>query len=210
MKGIQPVATFVMATLLLAACDLSAGPPASTGLPPVESGQTPRAETVGPLTAGPAINLASLVVSPDAAPLGMHHDETGSGRDALTMLIISGREAEFAALEGFVDARWTKFSGDAGALVSLAMAFEDSLTGDLAFHRFESELRSEDGYGFGAMGRAGLGFEGRCDTGANPALDGLIETICIWRERTLILFAGGPLPPDDLGAIAAEMDARLR
>jgi hypothetical protein len=156
-----------------------------------------------------AIDLASIVVPPDAAPVGLHHDETGAGREALTMLIVSGREAEFAAVDGFVDARWTTFSGDPGALLSLAMAFEDSLTGDVAYHLFAGELSSEDGYGFGDLELADLGFEGTCDTGGNPELDGLVETICIWRGASFVMIAGGSLPPADLKAIAAAMDARL-
>jgi hypothetical protein len=164
--------------------------------------------TAAPTQPTHPIDLDAIVVSPTASPLGMHHDETGAGPTALTMLIISGRQAEFANLSGFVDGRWTTFSGDAGALLSLAIAFDDGLSGDLAYHRFVHELRSEAGYGFGDVDRADLGFEGVCDTGPNPALDGLIETICIWRAHTLVLIAGGPIPPDALLGIAAEMDVR--
>jgi hypothetical protein len=171
----------------------------------VAEGMDARADAVSQAS----IDLASIIVAPEAAPPGMDHDESGAGRDALTMLIISGREAEFAALAGFVDARWTTFSGDTGALLSLAMAFDDSLTGDVAYHRFVGELSDADGYGFGSLDLAALGFEGVCDTGANPALDGLIETICIWRSGPFVLIAGGPMPPAALEAIAADMDARL-
>lgn len=198
MKTIGRSAALVIAGLVLGACELSARPDASPVLSVAEPSPSSR-----------AVDLASLVVSPDAPPLGMQHDASGAGRDALTMLIISGREAEFAALDGFVDARWTTFSGDAGALLSLAMAFDDGPTGDLAYHQFAKELRAEEGYGFGDMEPTELGFESRCGTGANPALGGLVETICIWREGPLILIAGGPLPPDALKAIAAEMDARM-
>lgn len=196
--------------LVIGGCDTSARPGASPGQLPGDVSPSPGVAIAGPASAAPAPDLASIIVAPEAAPLGMHHDETGAGRDALTMLIISGHEAEFAALDGFVDARWTTFSGDAGALLSLAMAFEGGLTGDVAYHRFGKELHDDDGYGFGEMERTYLGFEGRCGTGANPALDGLVETICIWREGPLILIAGGPLPSEDLKAIAADMDARLR
>jgi hypothetical protein len=201
MSGNRLAPAVVAAIMLVAACDVAE--PSSSTAPP-----TAGPPTAGPPTAQPAIDLASIIVSPEAAPLGMRHDESGSGRDALTMLIISGREAEFAALSGFVDARWTTFSGDAGALLSLAMVFEDGLSGDVAFHQFQKEVSGDDGYGFAAMEPAGLGFEGTCGTGANPALDGLIETICLWRDGSLILIAGGPLPPADLKAIAAAMDAR--
>jgi len=201
-------ATLVAAMLLLAACESApvvgpTGQPIDATSPPARAGSAP------PSTEQPTIDLASIIVAPEAPPAGMQHDESGSGRDALTMLIISGRGAEFDALDGFVDARWATFSGDAGALLSLAMAFNDSLTGDVAFHRFARELSDDDGYGFGTLDRAALGFEGVCDTGANPAHDGLIETICIWREGSLVLIAGGPMPPDDLKAIADAMDARL-
>ena len=205
--NIRVAATRVAAMLLLAACDVAAivGP---TVQPIDATSPTARPATAPPSTEKPAIDLASIIVAPEAPPTGMQHDESGSGRDALTMLIISGRGAEFDALDGFVDARWATFSGNAGALLSLAMAFDDSLTGDLAYHRFVRELSDDDGYGFGTLDRAALGFEGVCDTGANPAHEGLVETICIWREGSLVLIAGGPMPPDQLKAIAVAMDAR--
>jgi hypothetical protein len=209
MNGIGHVAALVAVILALAACDLSERPAATSVQPTAAITATSHPETAAPMSAAPPIDLASIIVSPEAPPPGMHHDETGLGRDALTMLIISGREAEFAALNGFVDARWTTFSGDAGALLSLAMAFEEGIVGDVTYHEFVNELRSEEGYGFGDVERVALGFEGICDTGANPAHDGLVETICIWREANLILIAGGPMPPAALKAIAADMDARL-
>jgi hypothetical protein len=107
----------VAAILLLAACDV-AEPVSSTAQP---TGGPP---TAGPPTAQPAIDLASIIVSAEAAPLGMHHDESGSGLDALTMLIISP-ESEFAALDGLLtpDGRRSRRSWRAA---SLAMVFEDS------------------------------------------------------------------------------------
>jgi hypothetical protein len=69
-------------------------------------------------------------------------------------------------------------------------------------------LQSPEAYGFGAGEPAGLGDEGVCDASPNPYVDGLVESICLWRNGTLVLIVGGPMAMTDIRAVAASMDTR--
>jgi hypothetical protein len=136
-------------------------------------------------------DVASLVAkhadeSVGDTPAGLNHDYTVSGAETLTMVVISGRQAEFAALPGFVDGLATAFSGSDGALLTAGLAFHDSILADLAAHTYQNELASTEGYGFGEGQRNEIAFESVCDTGPNPALDGLVESICIWHTGRVV------------------------
>jgi hypothetical protein len=157
-------------------------------------------------TPGSSYDLAEIVISPSDPPAGMSHDETGEGDSVLTSAVISGRAAEFLALPGFHDGRLTRFSGKSGALLSLGLAFETPQNAAVAYDLFLDELQSEVGYGFGPGHDAGLGDEGTCDEGTNRALDGLQESICLWREGALVLIAGGPIEPGRLYKFAEAMN----
>jgi hypothetical protein len=193
-----------------AACD-TGGTSSPTAAPPVA------APTAAPATAGASppppssraeIDLAGIIVSPAESPLGMHHDETVAGPPTLTLVIVSGSDERFANMDGFRDGLATTFSGSQGALLSLVLAFEPSLAGDIAYHEYARELRSETGYGLEGGRVEGLGFESICGTGTNPALDGLVESICLWRDAGLVLALGGPVPLADVKRLAEEMDTR--
>jgi hypothetical protein len=136
----------------------------------------------------------------------MDHDSTGDGRAALTEVVISGRGPEFQSLPGFRDGRYTTFSGTGGALLSLALSFDTPQDAERAFDLYIDELQSDEGYGFGEGPEADLGDEGTCDEGENPALDGLEESICVWRNGSLVLMAGGPIDPPVLRALVETMD----
>jgi len=200
MHGIDRVRTARRSALacllmLVAAAACESGPHATTG------------QTQAPAST-PPIDLAAIVVSPDEPPLGMGHDAIIGGRDTLTLVVVSGRNAAFAALDGFVDGRATTFSGDAGALLSMVLVFEPSIHGDLAYHEYGKELNAATGYNFDGARVEGLGFENVCGTGTNPLLGGLVESICLWRAGGLVLAVGGPLPLADVQTIAEEMHAR--
>lgn len=157
-------------------------------------------------TPGASSDLAEIVISPTAPPEGMGFDEAVEGRAVLTHVVISGRASEFLALPGFRDGRVTKFSGLSGALLSLGLSFDTPHDAATAFDLFLDELQSKEGYGFGPGPDADLGDEGTCDEGANPGVDGLQESICLWRNGPLVLIAGGPIDPEHLRPIAEAMD----
>ena len=112
------------------------------------------------------------------------------------------------ALDGFTTGRYTEFSSESGVLLSLGPLFDTVDNAERAVDLYLDELQSEEGYGFGSGLEAGLGDEGTCDEGDNPALGGLHESICIWRSGNLVLIAGGTLESDDLHSVAEGMDAR--
>jgi hypothetical protein len=170
---------------------------------PSEQPSATAAATVSPSSTP---DLTEIVISPSGAPAGMGHDSTAEGTPVLTHVVISGRAPEFFALDGFRDARATTFSGEGGALLSLALLFDTPPNAEMALDLFLDELQSEAGYGFGSGRDAELGDEGTCDEGANPALDGLQESICLWRNGRLVLIAGGPIDPGPLWQIAKAMD----
>ncbi len=196
--------------VLTAAAIIGCGPtPSPSSRPSTASPALPMSP--GPTaTAGAAVDLSMIVFGPDDAPAGMIHDDTVTGLETATLVIVSGSDAEFEALDGFLDGRATFFSGDGGALLTLALAFDDSLNADLAAHAYQRELRRDDGYGFGAGERASFALDGICDTGANPAHNGLEESICIWHNGPVVLIVGGPQPMAQIQAIAEEINARVR
>jgi hypothetical protein len=166
----------------------------------------PSASTTSSATPSP--NLESIVIGPSDPPEGMRHDTTAEGDDALTAVVISGRDAEFLDLPGFRDGRLNSFSGEGGALLSIALAFDTSADAADALDLFLDELQSGEGYGFGAAsGDVGLGDESACQEGANPALNNLQESICIWQHGELVLIAGGPIAQEVLRPYAEAMDA---
>jgi hypothetical protein len=190
----------VALVLLLAACAGNVAVETPSELPTAAATASP---TSGP---GGSPDLAEIVISPSDPPAGMGHDETVERRSVLTSVVISGRASEFLGLPGFRDGRVTKFSGESGALLSLGLSFETPQDAAYAFDLFLDELQSEEGYGFGSGPDANLGDEGTCDEGANPALDGLQESICLWRNGSLVLIAGGPIDPEHLRPFAEAMD----
>ena len=194
---------------VLVGCGLgsaSQGPSTPSSVPTSASaGSTPSSL---PSPTPVAIDLSRIVFGPEEAPAGMALDDTITGPETLTLVVISGQDAEFEALDGFVDGRATFFSGEGGALLTLALAFDDTLAADVAMHRYQRELKGSDGYGFGLSQPADFAFEGICDTGANPAHNGLEESICIWRAGGLVLIVGGPQPRSQIEAIAEEINAR--
>jgi hypothetical protein len=184
----------VATSVLSAACGLAEPDPAA------------KTAAESPPEGAASADLDAIVRS--APPPGMSHDGTLRSTAALTQVVISGRAQEFEALDGFVDGRAASFSGDEGAFLSIALAFETADNAAAAFSEFEYELESSEGYDFGASQPAGLGDEGVCDVGPNPALDGLFESICIWQQGRLVLIAGGPIDMAQLHDLAEGMEAR--
>jgi hypothetical protein len=157
----------------------------------------------------PMPDLAGIVLAPDAPPPGISNDTVVEGTPVLTRVVISGRDAEFLALGGFAAGRYAQFSGDGGLLLSLGLVFDTVGDAEGAFDLFLDELQSDEGYGVGTGGvEAGLGEAGTCAGFDNPALGGLHENACLWRQGTLVLLAGGTLEPDAIHSIAEGMEAR--
>ena len=156
-----------------------------------------------------ALDPADIVLAPAAAPPGTSNDSVVDGRPVLTRVVISGRDAEFLALDGFAAGRYTQFSGDGGLLLSLGLVFDAAGHAERAFDLYLDELESDEGYGVGTGGvDAGLGDEGTCADFDNPALGGLHENACLWRHGTLVLLSGGTLGPDAIHSIAEGMETR--
>ena len=165
--------------------------------------------TEGSPPAAPALDPADIVLAPAAAPPGTSNDSVVEGPPVLTRVVISGREAEFLALDGFAAGRYTQFSGDGGLLLSLGLVFDTVGDAERAFDLYLDELQSDEGYGVGTGGvDAGLGDEGTCADFDNPALGGLHENACLWRQGTLVLLSGGTLEPDAIHSIAEGMEER--
>lgn len=158
--------------------------------------------------AGAAIpDAAEIALAADAAPPGMAFNGTGEATDALTAVVISGRDADFLRLAGFVDGHFRTFSGDAGAVLSLALVFDDVDHADAAFGLFLDELESDDGYGLDGGVATDWGDEGTCAAGPVPTPIGE-ETICVWRTGRVVLALGGAMDADQFGEIGAGMDRR--
>ncbi len=195
---------------VVAACGLGLAPsPTSVATAdprPVATPPPTRAASVDP-TLRP-IQPTTVVLGPNEAPPGMSHDETVTGPETLTLAIASGRDAEFSALDGFLDGRATFFSGDAGALMTAALAFENTVSADLASHSYQNELTSADGYGFTDTVRNTVAFESLCGTGPHLTFKDLTESICIWHTGPITFLVGGPIPMDDIVEIADELAAR--
>lgn len=152
-------------------------------------------------------DAGEIVLAADAAPPGMSFDGTGEGDAALTEVVISGRDAEFQALAGFADGHFRTFSGDSGAVLSLALVFDDASDAGTALSLFLDELESDDGYGLDGGAAADWGDEGVCASGAVPTPLG-DETICVWRSGPVVMALGGAMDPAQFEDIAAGMDRR--
>lgn len=90
--------------------------------------------------------------------------------------------------------------------MSLALLFDADKHAEEAFYLFHLELVSDDDYGLAGT-PATLGDGGVWGEGPVPTPLGE-ETICIWRNGTLLLAAGGALADDGIHAAAEAMDAR--
>ena len=148
-----------------------------------------------------------IVLAADAAPPGMTFNGTGEGEAALTVAVISGREADFRALPGFVGGHYRTFSGDGGAILSLALVFDDAADAGTAFDLFLDELTSDAGYGLDDTQAADWGDEGVCASGPVPTPIGE-ETICLWRGGSVVMALGGGTDVEGLSGIADGMDRR--
>lgn len=181
----------------------------AVAMPTVDAATVPEEPAEASPLAAP--DLAAIVLAPDAAPAGVHNDTVVEGTPVLTRVVISGRDLEFLGLTGFAAGRYSQFSGEGGLLLSLGLLFDTDTDAERAFDLYLDELRSDEGYGAGAGAGgvgAGLGQEGTCAEFDNPALDGLHENACLWRQGTLVLLAGGTLERDVIRSIADGMDAR--
>lgn len=161
----------------------------------------------GTIGGGQVADAGDIVPAADAAPAGMSFNGTGEGDAALTEVVISGREAEFRALAGFTDGHFRTFSGESGALLSLALVFDDASDAGTALSLFLDELESDEGYGLDGGEAADWGDEGVCATGPVPTPIGE-ETICVWRTGSVVMALGGAMDLEEFADIAAEMDDR--
>lgn len=152
-------------------------------------------------------DASDIVLAADAAPPGMSFNGTGEGESALTEVVISGRDAEFRALAGFADGHFRTFSGDSGAVLSLALVFDDASDAGTALSLFLDELESEEGYGLDGGAAADWGDEGVCASGPVPTPIG-DETICVWRSGPVVMALGGAMDPEQYADIGAGMDRR--
>ena len=151
--------------------------------------------------------LGAVLVKEETAPRGLKQDYRERGAPALTRVVISGRGAEFLALPGFLAGEFAGFSGERGVLLSLGLAFDTEANTRTAYQLYVDELESAAGYGFSTR-PAALGDEAVCGEGGNPGLGGLQESICIWRDRDLVLIIGGTLSPKATMSAAEGMDLR--
>lgn len=196
-----------LGAVLVAACSgptASSAPPGATA--PSAAPTVAPSPTVFPSTS--TVALDAIMPMNEAAQLGLNHDYTEVGDSALTFVVQSGREADFEALAGFIDGQLAGFSGGAGALLAAALAFDTAAQAQTGLDLFVDELRSPESYDLGAAEPTQLGDEGVCGSGPNPHLDGLVESICVWRNGTVVLIAGGPMAMTEIRMVAAAMDAR--
>ena len=152
-------------------------------------------------------DAGDIVLAARAAPAGMSFNGTGEGESALTEVVISGRDAEFRALAGFADGHFRTFSGESGALLSLALVFDDADDAGTALTLFLDELESDDGYGLDGGESSDWGDEGVCASGPVPTPIGE-ETICVWRTGPVVMALGGAMDLEEFEDIAAGMDDR--
>ena len=200
-----------LAAIVLMGCQAAGpsvvpGPTESPGPAPTSS-PMPVPPTAAAARTNAPIDLTVLAYGPEDAPPGMAHDETITGRDALTLVVVSG-DGKFESLDGFVDGRASLFSGEAGALLTAALAFEDAISADFASHHYQGELTRPDGYGFTDIERNTVAFESMCGTGPHPHFEDLIENICIWHTGPITFLVGGPIPMADVLAIAEDLAER--
>lgn len=161
----------------------------------------------GAIEGGAPPDPGEIVLAANAAPPGMAFNGTGEGHDALTVVVLSGRQAEFLALPGFAVGHYRTFSGDAGAVLSLALVFDDAEDAATAYDLYLDELQSGEGYGLDDAQAADWGDEGVCASGPVPTPIGE-ETICLWQADSVVMALGGAMDPDQFEDIAAGMDRR--
>lgn len=152
-------------------------------------------------------DAGDIVLAADAAPAGMSFNGTGEEESALTSVVISGRDAEFRALAGFVDGHFRTFSGESGALLSLALVFDDPGDAGSALTLYLDELESDEGYGLDGGEATDWGDEGVCASGPVPTPIGE-ETICVWRTDSVVMALGGAMDLEAFQDVAAGMDDR--
>lgn len=143
--------------------------------------------------------------------------DEGGGRAVLEQLpLFPDTASQLQATPGFVGGRWSRFAGSAsdfeasrGFILTWVVEYDSEANAKSAVAILLNELQSDDHYGWGLGGDAGLGDEGTCLDGENPQMGGLPETICVWRRAQLVMVVGGgnnnetPIESD-----AAAMDAR--
>ena len=161
----------------------------------------------GTIGGGDVPDAGEIALAADAAPPGMSFNGTGEEESALTAVVISGRDAEFRALGGFADGHFRTFSGESGALLSLALVFDDASDAGTALTLFLDELESDDGYGLDGGEATDWGDEGVCATGPVPTPLGE-ETICVWRTGPVVMALGGAMDLEQFEDVAAGMDGR--
>lgn len=188
---------------LLAACG-GAVPSATSSEVPTVSERS----TVHPSPAASPIDLAAVLFSSDAPPSGMTPDGGRDGQVLNRLPLSQDRSAALQAQPGFVSGSYSTFSGPAGFLLTWAAQYasDDQAAGALSI--VLDEMQSDDGYGWGLGDDAGLGDEGTCLEGDNPQEGGLHETICAWRNGSLVLVVGGDSTETPIPSLAEDMDSR--
>jgi hypothetical protein len=167
--------------------------------------------TGSPRDLGPPLSVMDIVVSPGTAPEGLTRDSVGSGRDTLAYPLLSDQSRALVmanAQSRFVEGGYATFSGEAGALLSLAMRFDSAAGAERVVDILVAELESAAGYGLPpgspiALGDGGLRYEGDV-----AALGGLHEIIFVWRRGEVVLIAGGPMAAEELENVAESMNER--
>ena len=216
--------TLAALAVVLVSCSAASSPDPATGSPAATQPparpspsvtELPTAHTDGPARTSPVVTAADLmeiVVQPSAPPAGLRHDDTGVGTVALSSQLYSERALGLVAERvqpAFVAGRYSTFSGEAGALLSLALLFASSDAATAAYEIYADELEAEEGYGLGPGSDAQLGDGGLRYEGEVERLGGLHEIIYLWRNGPLLLVAGGPLDDATLRAVADGIDARV-
>jgi hypothetical protein len=154
------------------------------------------------------VDLSAVVYSPDAPPAGMTSDGGRDGEVLGRLPLSTTRSAELQDHPGFVNGRYATFSGSSGFLLSWAAQYASDEDAAGAMSIVLDELQSDDGYGWGIGEPANLGDEGTCLEGDNPVEGGLHETICVWRNASLLLVVGGDSTDTPMQSLAEEMDSR--
>ena len=152
-------------------------------------------------------SAAEIALAEEDAPPGTVFNDSGTGAEAQTVVVISDRANEFLALPGFVDGQYRAFSGDGGAVLVVALAFDTTEHAEGALEAYLTELTSAEGYGLDDGTSTSWGDEGTCATGATPTPLGE-ETICVWRTGSVVMAVGGAMEQEQLYAIAEDMDER--
>lgn len=153
-------------------------------------------------------DLSAVVYSPDAPPSGMTSDGSRDGQVLGRLPLSTSRSAALQAHPGFVNGRYATFSGSSGFLLSWAAQYASDEDAAGAVAIILDDLQSDDGYGWGIGEPANLGDEGTCLEGDNPMEGGLHETICVWRNASLVLVVGGDSTETPMHFLAEQMDSR--